>query len=95
MTKIFLPVNNHVEVKPLKFEKFIASADTTFEEKGEVMSVAKGMDTVVVGDIVYFDSWQCAKYPDSEGNVRYLVKLEDIRAVEYDDGTLPEQPVRF
>jgi len=37
-----------------------------------------------IGDKVYFDSWLAAKYPTGDGEKFFwLVKLEDIRAVEH------------
>jgi len=37
------------------------------------------------GDIVYFDSWMAAKFPDSEGKIRFLVQEEHVRAIERDE----------
>jgi co-chaperonin GroES (HSP10) len=41
----------------------------------EFGSLRKGMK-------VYFDSWLAAKYPKGEGEYYWLVKYEDIRAIE-------------
>ena len=80
----FIPLNHHLEIKPIKQDNFIPSSDTTYEEKGEVMSVAKEVPEtfVKVGDIVYFDSYLCAKFPDETGAVRYLIETDAIRAKE-------------
>lgn len=79
---MFIPLNNHIEVKPIEQKSIIATGNETYEEKGEVLSVAEGIISVKVGDIAYFDSWTCAKYKDNEDKMRYLVSLESIRAVE-------------
>lgn len=78
----FIPLNRHVEVKPVEQKSIVATANEVYEEKGAVLSIADGVTAVKVGEICYFDSWLCAKYPDSEGNIRYLVPEENIRAVE-------------
>jgi co-chaperonin GroES (HSP10) len=41
------------------------------------------------GDKVYFDAWLAAKFPNKEGGPEafyWLVKWEDIRAIEYAKG---------
>lgn len=79
---IFQPLNKHVEVKPINVAGVIATQGATFEEKGTVISIADGVTLVDVGDIAYFDSWLCAKYVDEQGQDRYLVPEENIRAKE-------------
>lgn len=37
------------------------------------------------GDKVYFDSWLAAKYPKDENSFYWLVKWEDVRAIEPKD----------
>lgn len=81
----FHPINGHVEVKPLKHESFISSQRESYEEIGEIVSMCNGLDTLYsfkVGDLVYFDSWLCAKYPKGDEEFHWLVKSEDIRAYE-------------
>lgn len=38
---------------------------------------------VLVGDRVYFDSWLAAKYPKNDTEFYWLVKWEDVRAIEH------------
>lgn len=79
---MFVPLNGHVEIEPIEQESVVYSQETNFEEKGKVLSTS--FWAVAKGDIVYFDSWMAAKYPDSEGKVRYLVPGTAIRAKECD-----------
>ncbi len=95
------PVNGHVIIEPMKQESFMASQRDTYEEIGIVVSIAA--DTIKVrgliaeapvhkGDKVYFDSWLAARYP-KEGKTDefyWLVKWEDVRAVEYAEPTVSE-----
>jgi co-chaperonin GroES (HSP10) len=38
---------------------------------------------IAVGDRVYFDAWLAAKFPgETEGEFYWLVKWEDVRAIE-------------
>lgn len=84
----FQPVNSHVEVKPIETNSIIQSKDVTYEERGVVMSVSKNLieflEVDILGKCVYFDSWQAAKFIDSEGEARWLVPLEAIRAYEHE-----------
>lgn len=43
-----------------------------------------------VGDKVFFDSWLAAKYPKNENEYFWLVKWEDVRAIEHAENTIPE-----
>lgn len=89
----FQPINGHVQVKLVKHEEFIATAKTSYEEIGEVLSVCPSLIEVNgliartplhAGDKVYFDSWLAAKYPSGvEGEFYWLVPFKNIRAVEY------------
>lgn len=79
----FQPLNKHVEVEPIEQTSIIATQNNTFEEKGKVISIADGVTLVAVGDVAFFDSWLVAKYSDEQGNKRYLVPEEAIRAKEY------------
>jgi hypothetical protein len=46
---------------------------------------------VGVGDKVYFDSWLAAKYPkEGTDDFYWLVKWDDVRAVEHPQDALPE-----
>ncbi len=77
-------MNNHIEVLPIEQKSIVrSSTEHEFEEKGEVASLPDSYFGVIqLGDIVYFDSWLCAKYIDSDEKERYLVKEENIRAYE-------------
>lgn len=98
MTKIS-PVNNHLLIEPVKHEEFIETQRGTYEEIGIVLALPELFDEIAVaespkvGDRVYFDSWLAAKYP-KEGakpdEFYWLVKWEDVRAVEYAEPKVSE-----
>jgi co-chaperonin GroES (HSP10) len=75
------PVNGHILIEPLVHESFIASDKGTFEEIGRVLHRGDILD-VNVGDKVYFDSWLAAKFPKNDTESYWLVKWEDVRAVD-------------
>ncbi len=97
------PINNHILIEPLVHESFIASQKDQYEEIGVVVSFDarlnklfagfdKPSETLIhVGDKVYFDSWLAAKYPKGDGtqDFYWLVKYEDVRAIEYVEPTIP------
>lgn len=85
---IFQPLNGHVEIQPDEQNTIVQQRDTTFEERGVVMSVAQEVTKIRVGERVYFDSWLCSKFTDSTGKIRYLVPEENIRAVERTEWTV-------
>lgn len=88
-----IPLNNHVLIRPLKHEDFV-EGENSYDEKGEVLALPFELIGVVrgdeqgyavplleIGDIVYFDSYLCAKYPSPDPDVPYwLVDFKDIRA---------------
>ena len=88
------PVNNHLLIKPVVHDSFIASQTETYEEIGEVLAADKDLlgvqlgtnfneGTIAIGDKVYFDAWLAAKFPgDKDGEHYWLVKWEDVRAIE-------------
>lgn len=88
------PVNGHLLIEPLKNEGFISSSNETFQEIGVIVGLPEEhlMDSkgiyinaphLTVGDKVYFDAWLAAKFPkDDKGEYYWLVKWEDVRAVE-------------
>lgn len=90
--KLFKPYNDHIQVRPIVHETFIASEGSNkYEEIGEVLAVAAGINNIVIGDTVYFDSWTCAKYPTAiEDEFYWLVPLSEIRAIEHE---ISEQPM--
>lgn len=79
------PVNNHLLIEPLKHEDFILSDRGIYEEIGTVVDTNGSVPDFKVsqGDRVYFDSWLCVKYPKDDKSFYWLVRAEDIRAVEY------------
>lgn len=77
------PVNGHLLIEPIAYEAFIASQRETYQEIGIVIDNS-GPDQAPVGSKVYFDSWLAAKFPrEKDGEYYWLVKWEDVRAVEY------------
>lgn len=94
------PINSHVLIQPLVHDAFITSQKETYEEVGTVVAMADDVpggsgsswtSPMAVGVKVYFDSWTAAKYPRTDGvdGFFFLVKYEDIRAIESDD----KQPI--
>lgn len=86
------PVNNHLLIEPLKHESFMASQRETFEEIGVVIATGGyrlDCPDLQVGTRVFFDSWLAAKYPKGEDGYYWLVKWNDIRAI--DNEAIPEQ----
>lgn len=89
------PVNGHLLIEPLPQESFIASDRTTYQEIGVVIDLPVELEPyesgtgrgplspVYVGDKVYFDSWLAAKFPKNETEYYWLVKWEDVRAVQH------------
>lgn len=84
------PVNGHLLIDPVKHETFVASQRDTFQEIGVITGLPAdrpllmpGVETQpAVGDKVYFDSWLAAKFPKNDTEHYWLVKWEDVRAVE-------------
>lgn len=105
MSKI-IPINNHLIVEPLEHVSFVASSKETYDEIGVVTAVPAWMEEdregtalaeyvikpdIAVGDTVYFDGWLAAKYPTGEDNkVFWLVKYEDVRAVQKQSEAEPQ-----
>lgn len=94
------PVNGHLLIEPVKNDSFIAPTNNSYQEIGIVLDTApdllfalpgEDVQPVMKGQKVYFDSWLAAKYPkDSDGGFYWLVKWEDVRAVEYVEQEIPE-----
>lgn len=66
----------------------VACDDNFLEDPYAIQSpfVPKFNAVVKAGDKVYFDSWLAAKYPKADGKdgeFYWLVKWEDIRAIEH------------
>jgi len=84
------PINTHFLIEPLTKSSFM-QGETKFEEIGivvelpydyEVLSSTPTQGTITKGCKVFFDSWCAAKYPNEDGGHFWLVKHEDIRAIE-------------
>lgn len=80
-----IPLNNHVLIRPLKHEDFV-EGENSYDEKGEVLALPADLTSeaagwLSVGEVVYFDSYLCAKYPSADPEVPFwLVDFKDIRA---------------
>lgn len=83
------PVNDHLLIEPVVYEGFMLTDKEKYEEIGVVKALPRewlvaSVRQVNVGDKVYFDAWLAAKFPSDDKDKPYwLVKWEDIRAVEY------------
>lgn len=87
------PVNGHILIEPIAQSGFVATQNDTYQEIGTIVDVA---DDIVnnlarsnktlnlIGNRVYFDSWLAAKYPKGEDGFYWLVKWDDVRALEND-----------
>lgn len=92
-------MNGHLLIEPLVQDQFIASGNDRYQEIGVVIAYDPDFDSdrmvwngttvseppklISVGDKVYFDSWLAAKFPNGNDAFYWLVKWEDIRAVEH------------
>lgn len=92
------PVNSHILIEPVVHEEFIASQTGSYQEIGTVISVDEKVPWIVefdlIGKKIYFDSWLAAKYPKpngKDGDFYWLVKYEDVRAVEHGEPQVSEQ----
>lgn len=86
------PINNHVLIEPVPHETFMQQDRETYEEIGVVVDYDGRIDggtglhsKMNKGDKVYFDSWLAAKFPKNDKESYWLVKYEDIRAIEHDE----------
>lgn len=78
------PVNGHLLIEPLKHESFVSQQKETYEEIGKVVDYDMALEGLVQkGYKVYFDSWLAAKYPQEDDTFVWLVKWEDVRALDY------------
>lgn len=79
------PVNGHVLIEPVKHDSFMFSDKELYEEVGVVVSLADDCGITVpfpVGTKIFFDSWLAAKYPKNDKEDFWLVKWEDVRAID-------------
>lgn len=81
------PINGHIQVEPVVREGFMASQLEKYEEIGKVVAIDTALDGAIpIGSLVYFDSWLAAKFPKKvKGEFYWLVKYEDIRAIDKDE----------
>ncbi len=83
------PVNGHLLIEPLVKEEFVSSTNEKFQEIGMILATPENwrldmLPPAKIGDKVYFDAWLAAKFPsETIGEYYWLVKWEDIRAIEY------------
>lgn len=78
------PVNGHLIIEPVKQSGFVASSKEVYDEIGVVVEYDKAIEKELKGARVYFDSWLAAKFPKGDsGEFFWLVKWEDVRAIEY------------
>lgn len=84
------PVNGHLLIEPVKHESFMSTQKEVYEEVGVVVEtpLVHGSETAIFGDVkrgdkVFFDSYLAAKYPKNEEEYFWLVKWEDVRAIEH------------
>ncbi len=80
------PLNDHVQIKPISKvaeDGIMATAEKNYDEKGIVVQNYYGTYAVLgTGQIVYFDSWQAAKYNEDTSEEFWLVPFGAIRAYE-------------
>ncbi len=76
------PINQHVLIQPLAKNTGVMSiSEKNYDEKGIALSTMEYMD-FKVGDTVYFDSWQAARYNEDTSEEFWLVPFSAIRAYE-------------
>lgn len=82
---VIKPVNGHLLIEPLTHESFVASEKGQYEEIGVVIDVDTNLLVSLCkkGDKIYFDSWLACKYPKNDKEYYWLVRWEDVRAIEY------------
>ena len=74
------PLNGHVLIAPIKHDDFVEGG-SSFDEMGEVLELEPGYIYTHInkGDIVYFDSFLCKKYPGEDADHPiWLVDYKDI-----------------
>lgn len=85
-------VNEHVQIKPISKiaeDGIMATSEKNYDEKGVVVenyfSSWDGRTSAPIlatGMIVYFDSWQAAKFNEDSTEEFWLVPFSAIRAYE-------------
>ncbi len=80
------PINNHILIEPIPHTEFISSLKETYEEIGLVIDADPNIPLALkAGDKVYFDAYLAAKFPKTEDTYYWLVKYEDVRAVDFQE----------
>lgn len=69
----FIPYYDKIEVRPIRAETYIETADKNFEEMGEVIAVGEYVEFVKPGDILIFVSHGCWETPEIDGAKHYVV----------------------
>ena len=99
------PINRYILIEPVVHQQFIATGKDRYEEIGKVISfdptlapsTYAGSSVPAVSELregcyVYFDAWLASKYEKANtGDFYWLVKYDDIRAIEYVDDALPQE----
>lgn len=75
------PISGNLLIAPIVQETAWSTSQTSYEERGKVIEVADDVP-ISIGDIVYFDSWQAARFKDGEGKDIWLVHFDAVRAYE-------------
>lgn len=77
------PINGNILIEPITEQTAFSTAQTQYEERGRVISsdIQPGL-ILEIGTIIYFDSWQAARFKDGEGKEIWLVHIDAVRAVE-------------
>ena len=86
------PVNEHVQIKPISKvadDGIMHTQDKNYDEKGVVVQEYAHItpDNIVStllekGFVVFFDSWQAAKFNEDTAEEFWLVPFSAIRAYE-------------
>lgn len=95
------PIQGNILIEPIIQETAWSTSQTSYEERGKVLAIsdlqtqyasskdlyedADKKTKVQIGDYIYFDSWQAARFKDGEGKEIWLVHIDAVRAVENQD----------
>lgn len=87
------PISGNILIEPIVQETAWSTSQDTYEERGKVIScsfVKTEIHPIEEGNIVYFDSWQAARFKDGEGKDIWLVHIDAVRAVEKNEPQISE-----
>ena len=92
------PIQGNILIEPIVEQTAFAQQQAQYEERGKIIEISEDLKEVTargntgtfvvtpakaqIGDIVYFDSWQAARFKDGEGKDIWLVHIDAVRAVE-------------